>query len=124
MLPTDESFLTKSKMALKKLREFLQPEINNHAKQTNGFDSPNADVLVSPFEDISGENIIESVTANFKVLELKRYLSLEGLTYVKIRSAFKYRWIAIKTLVILESLLGRLGVLKPEYFFILATKRG
>lgn len=67
---------------------------------------------------------MKSMIANFNVLELKRYLSLTGSTYVKIWPTLKYRWIAIKARVLLDSLLVRFGILKPEYFFILATKRG
>jgi hypothetical protein len=79
-------------------------------------------MFVSPFEDISGENIIKTAIASLKVLELKRYLSLNGATYVKIRPTYRHRWTAIKTLIVLDSLLIRCRVLKPEYFFVLAEK--
>jgi ubiquinone/menaquinone biosynthesis C-methylase UbiE len=101
MLPTNESFLKKSKTALIRLRKLLQ-DTNNDEKENYGSNSTiNSDVLVSPFEDISGENIVKKVIANFKVLELKRYLSLNGAAYVRIRPTYQHRWTAIKTLVVL-----------------------
>ena len=123
MLPTSESFLKKSKTALIRLRILLQ-DTNNDEKESNGSNpTTNSDMLVSPFEDISGENILKSVIANFKVLKLKRYLSLNGATYVKIRPTYRHRWALIKTLLVLDSVLIRCRVLRPEYFFVLGQKR-
>jgi 2-polyprenyl-3-methyl-5-hydroxy-6-metoxy-1,4-benzoquinol methylase len=124
MLPTNESFLKKAKTAQKKLRKLLQHDTTNDERESNSSNSTaDSDIFVSPFEDISGENIVQSVIANFKVLELKRYLSLNGAPYVKIRPTDKHRWTAIKTMAVLDSLLIRCRILKPQYFFIIGQKR-
>ena len=78
--------------------------------------------LRSPFEDISGENIIKSVDSKFKIIKLQRYLALTHYIAAQIHPKCKIRFILIKFIMKIDSILVYFHILKPEYFFIIAYK--
>lgn len=79
-------------------------------------------VLTSPFEDVSGENIIKSIRIKFKIVELHRYLSLSHYIAAKIRLDCKWRFGLIRFITVLDTFLTFFRILKPEYFFLVAHK--
>jgi len=79
--------------------------------------------LHSPFEDVSGEEIVRSIEASFTILESERYLSLPVSLYARIgRDPVDREW-AVGLVLAVDRLLSRLHILHPEYFFVAAEKR-
>ncbi|MEW5748729.1 MAG: class I SAM-dependent methyltransferase [Candidatus Thermoplasmatota archaeon] len=111
IVPTDSSFLAKLKMVFKRASPMTAPtSVDNHR------------LLDSPFEDVSGEGIVESITENFRILEFERYLSLPGTLYARVWRNPKTRTRTIGALMAFDRLLCGLHILHPEYFFIMAKK--
>jgi len=76
----------------------------------------------SPFEDVSGENIIRCVVQNFELIELQRYLALPQDIYVNVDPLDSERFAVVQRLMRLDKLLSTLHLLRPEYFFLVAAK--
>ncbi|MGA3058965.1 MAG: class I SAM-dependent methyltransferase [Candidatus Bathyarchaeia archaeon] len=80
-------------------------------------------ILSSPFEDVSGENIISSIRNQFKIAELKRYSCLSPNVVAKIRPNCKYRFGLIRFVCGIDTFLISLRIMHPESFFLIAHKR-
>lgn len=77
----------------------------------------------SPFEDVSGENIVRSVSNALNVLEFERYMAFPGGLYAAVGRDEKNRKGRIGLLLKLDRLLSKMGIVRPEYFFMLAEKK-
>lgn len=80
------------------------------------------EILISPFEDISGENIIKSISTKLKIIELQRYMSFSNYVVVRIPPNFKFRFGLIRIIMLLDAFFVYFHILKPEYFFVIAKK--
>jgi ubiquinone/menaquinone biosynthesis C-methylase UbiE len=116
ILPTSDDFSTKIKPALSFIIKKLKRQ-STKRKRTK-------EVLTSPFEDVSGENIINTIRGTFKITELKRYSG--GISHrvaARLRPDCRCKFGLIRFVCTLDTLLISLRILKPEYFFLIAHKK-
>ncbi len=109
ILPTENNYS-------KKIRKVKDSILKTNKK------TQQEELLTSPFEGVSGENIIKSIKSKFKIVELQRYLSLTQHVAAKIQPDCRWRFGLISLIIVVDNLLSMLRILKPEYFFLIARK--
>lgn len=123
ILPTRDSLSTKFKNESRRYFAFILKKTKLHRPGRQGTKSQvSKEALTSPFEDVSGENIIDSVGRHFRITELERYSSISHLVVGRIRPDCIHKYGLIRFVCTLDAFLTSLRILKPEYFFLIARK--
>ena len=115
LLPTKDSYSVKLGSLLKSIREAPKKEACAGAANVDG---------QSPFEDITGVEMIQLIRKHFGIKKIRTLLSFSASVVPRIyaRDSIKYKLVRITRL--LDDSLIKLGVSRGEYVFIWAQKHG
>ncbi len=73
----------------------------------------------SPFEDVSSDTLEETLEKNFKVQHKSYPITFVKFFLARIRTSIPFYKTIVRALVALDKILGKIGILKGEYIFMI-----